>query len=120
MGKKLKIVSICLIALTVLFGILCFSNIFNSSRKYYESELNATHQALLGNLDFQDEYGDYGDRYGNELNLAKTSEEVLRDYMWECQQIINEYKQKAMIFGIFAGVFGVAVAFIVVKRKREV
>lgn len=121
MSKKIKIISICLIVLTFVFGILCFSNIFSDSRKYYEEQLDKTHQSLVDNLDFQDELNGYGDRYSDELDLTESSEEVLRDWMWDCQQAINEYEQKALIFGLLAVGCGVTtIVFIIVNKKRKV
>ena len=121
MSKKIKVISICLIALTFVFCILCFSNIFNDSRKYYEEQLDETHQSLVDNLDFQDELNGYGDRYSGELGVAENSEEVLRDWMWECQQKINEYKQKTLIFALLAGGCGIsAIVLIIINNKRKV
>ncbi len=118
---KLKIVSISLIVLTVVFSILCFSNIFSDSRKYYEEQLAETHQSLVDNLDFQDELNGYGNRYSNELGVVESSEEALRDWMWSCQQKINEYKQKVFVFGLLAGVSGIAAIVItIIDRKRKV
>ena len=117
---KLKIISIGCIVLTIVFSILCCSNIFNDSRKYYEEQLDETHQSLVHNLDFQDELNGYGDRYSGELGLAESSEEVLRDWMWECQQAINEYEQKALVFGILAGISGISAIIFIILKKRKV
>ena len=100
---KLKIVSISFVILTIAFSILSCSNIFNNSRKYYEEQLDETRQALLENIEFQEELESHGNRYNNELSLTENSEEALREWMRDCQQEINEYKQKALIFGLFAG-----------------
>lgn len=121
MSKQIKIISICLIALTFVFGILCFSNMFNDSRKYYTEELEKTHQSLVENIDFQEELESYGNKYNNELNLTENSEEVLRDWMWECQQEINEYKQKTLIFSLLAGGCGIsAIVLIIINNKKKV
>ena len=118
---KIKIISIILIVLTIVFSILCCLNIFSDSRKFYEKELEVTHQALVDNLDFQEEYDGYGNRYASELDLAQSSEEALRDWMWDCQQAINEYKQKALIFGLLAAGSGItSIIFIIVNKKRKV
>lgn len=118
---KIKIVSIGLIILTIVFSILCCLNIFSDSRKYYEQQLDETHQSLVENLEFQDELKSYGSRYYKQLDTVKTAEEALRDWMWDCQQAINEYEQKALIFGLIAVGCGVTtIVFIIVNKKRKV
>ena len=118
---KLKVFSISFLALTILFSALAVFNVFNDTRSWYESELETTHQALLDNLEFQDELESYGDRYNAQQSLTESSEDALRDWMWECQKAINEYEQNTLIFGLLAGVCGITtVVLIIISKKRKV
>lgn len=118
---KIKIISIGLIVLTIAFSILCCLNIFNNSRSFYERELDETHQELLENLEFQDELKGYGSRYYKQLDTVETAEESLREWMWTCQQKINAYKQKSLIFGLAAVGCGIStVVLIIINKKRKV